>query len=233
MPNGLHGAEVLEADPSPMSGDESEAKLFDTSRNAAEREKLLAEIFMRHRGRLRSMVNLRLDPRLRARIDPSDVLQEAYLDAARRLDEYLREKPMPVFLWLRKLAGQRLTDLQRFHLGAEARDARKEIRLAGLQGPEATSEAMAKELMARGRSPSEAASREERISRVQQALEELRPLDREIISLRNFEGLTNAEAATVLGLEESAAGSRFFRALRRLRSSLERLGMDTETGGGE
>lgn len=216
-----------------MSDDESEAKLFDSCPSLADREKQLADIFMRHRDRLRSMVNLRLDPRLRARIDPSDVLQEAYLNAARRLDEYLREKPMPIFLWLRKLTGQRLIDLKRFHLGAEARDARKEVRLAGLKSPEATSEAMAKELMARGRSPSEEVLRQERIAKVQKALESLGGLDREIISLRNFEGLTNAEAAMVLGLEESQTGSRFFRALRKLKSSLESLGLDLEPGGRE
>jgi RNA polymerase sigma-70 factor (ECF subfamily) len=217
----------------PMSSDELEARLQDSGLSAAEREQRLAEIFTLHRDRLRFMVSLRLDPRLRARVDPSDVLQETYLNAARRLDEYLREKPMPIFLWLRKLATQRLIDLQRFHFAAEARDARREVRLAGQQGPEATSETMAIALAARDRSPSEEAMRGERIARIQGALEALEPLDREIISLRHFEGLTNAEAAAVLGLEESTAGSRFFRALRKLRASLERLGMDLGTGGGQ
>src|SRR4051812_32354157 len=89
----------------------------------------LGELLAAHRRRLRRMVRLRMDPRLQGRVDPSDVLQETFLEAAQRLADYVRDPRMPFFLWLRFLTGQRLLTLRRRHLGTEARDAGREISL--------------------------------------------------------------------------------------------------------
>src|SRR5215467_11321745 len=101
----------------------------------------------RYRARLRKLIALRLDPRLQGRVDPSDVIQEAYLDAARRLPEYARDpEPMPFYLWLRFLVGQKILEQHRFHLGAQGRDAGREVSLYRGPMPEATSAAIAAQL---------------------------------------------------------------------------------------
>jgi RNA polymerase sigma-70 factor (ECF subfamily) len=185
----------------------------------------------RHRDRLRRMVALRLDRRLQGRVAPSDVLQEACLDASRRLADYAREPVMPFFLWLRTLVGQKLLDQHRRHLGAAARDAGREISLYHGAMPETTSAALAAHLLGRLTSPSQAAIRAERKIRLQEALNSLDPLDREILSLRHFEELSNSEAALVLGLDKSAASKRYARALVRLKNVLAALpgGLDGDS----
>src|SRR5262245_23559232 len=122
----------------------------------------LAELFTMHRDRLRRMVELRLDRRLQGRIDASDVLQDAYLEASASFPEYLRDRRAPFFLWLRCITGRKLMSLHRYHLGAQARDARREISLNQGAMPEATSEALAAQLLGQATSPSEAAARAER-----------------------------------------------------------------------
>jgi RNA polymerase sigma-70 factor (ECF subfamily) len=173
----------------------------------------------RHHPRLRRMVALRLDPRLRGRVDPSDVLQEAYLDAARGLPDFLREPPLPFFLWLRQLAGTRLAKAHRHHLGTLRRDARREFGAV----PGASSVALADRLVGPGTRPSEAAARAELRARLLDALDRLDPLDREVLTLRHFEHLTNGEAAQALGLTDGAASKRYVRALERLRDVLADL----------
>jgi RNA polymerase sigma-70 factor, ECF subfamily len=180
----------------------------------------LNELFARHRERLRRMVQMRLDWRLQGRVDASDVIQDAYLEAARRLDDYLRDPSMPVFLWLRFLVGERLLILHRQHLGAQMRDARREVSLYREALPEASSAALAAQLLGKQTSPSEAAVRAERMLRLQEAVNRLDPLDREVLSLRHFEQLSRAETAQVLGIEESAAAKRYIRALKRLKDTL-------------
>ena len=175
-----------------------------------------------HRDRLRRMVALRLDRRLQGRVDPSDVIQEAYLEAARRLPEYLREpEPMPVFLWLRFLAAQALQVLHRKHLGVQARDAGRELSIHGGRMPQATSAALAAQLLGHDTRASEAAIRAERKLRLEQALNQMDPLDREVLALRHFEQLSNAESARVLGLKETTATKRYIRGLRKLKELLE------------
>src|SRR5215470_9565401 len=178
------------------------------------------EIFARYRDRLQRMVDLRLDRRLQARIDASDVIQEAYVDVVSRLDEYLRDPRVPLFLWLRLVVGDRLTKLHRHHLGTQMRDANLEVSLYRGALPAASSAALAAQLLGKHTSPTEAAVRAERILRVQEALNTLDPMDREILSLRHFEELTAAETAQVLGIEEAAAAKRYFRALKRLQQVL-------------
>jgi RNA polymerase sigma-70 factor (ECF subfamily) len=169
------------------------------------------------------MVALRLDQRLRGRIDPSDVLQEAQLEAAGRLDDYLRDPAVPFFLWLRFLVGQRLAIVNRRHLGAEARDAGREVAIDRAALPRATSAALAAQLLGRDTRPSEALARAERKLRLGEALEGMDPLNREVMALRHFEQLSNAEAARVLGLRESAASKRYIRALTRLKAILSAM----------
>jgi RNA polymerase sigma-70 factor (ECF subfamily) len=180
----------------------------------------LNELFARHRERLRRMVQMRLDWRLQGRIDASDVIQDAYLEAARRMEEYLRESGMPLFLWLRFLVGERLMILHRHHLGAKMRDARREVSLYRDALPEASSAALAAKLLGQHTSPSEAAVRAERMLRLQEAVNRLDPLDREVLSLRHFEQLSRAETAQVLGIEEGTAAKRYIRALKRLKDML-------------
>jgi RNA polymerase sigma-70 factor (ECF subfamily) len=183
----------------------------------------LGEIFTRHRDRLRRMVEMRLDWRLQARIDASDVIQDAFLEAATRLDDYLRNPAMPLFLWLRLAVAQRLARLHRRHLGVHMRDARREVSLYREALPAASTTALAAQLLGKHTSPTQAAIRAERMLRLQEALNTLDPLDREILSLRHFEELTRAETAQVLGIEEGAAAKRYTRALRRLRDMLAAL----------
>jgi RNA polymerase sigma-70 factor (ECF subfamily) len=181
----------------------------------------LTALFVRHRDRLRQMVRLRLDRRLLGRVDPSDVLQEAYLDIARRAEEYLANPTMSPFLWLRFLTAQRLTALHRQHLGAQARDAGREISLHRGAIPQATSVSLAHQLLGRLTSASQAAIRAELQTRLQFVLNGMDPLDREVLALRHFEELSNAETAAVLGLQKAAASNRYMRALRRLKDLLD------------
>jgi RNA polymerase sigma-70 factor (ECF subfamily) len=180
----------------------------------------LNEIFARNRQRLHRMVQMRLDWRLQGRIDASDVIQDACLEASRRLEDYLRQPTMPLFLWLRFLVGERLMFLHRHHLGMKMRDARREVALFQEALPEASSAALAAQLLGHHTSPSEAVVRAEQLLRVQEAVNRLDPLDREIISLRHFEQLSRAEAAQVLGIAEAAAAKRYVRALKRLKDTL-------------
>jgi RNA polymerase sigma-70 factor (ECF subfamily) len=178
------------------------------------------ELLERHRDRLKRMVGLRMDQRLHGRIDPSDVIQEAYVEASQRLAEYLREPGMPFFLWLRFLAGQKLLTLHRHHLGTRMRDAGREVSIYRGRAPEATSASLAAQLMGHSTRVSEAAVRAELKMRLQEAINSLEPLDREVLTLRHFEQLSRAEAARELGIEESACGKRYLRALKRLKEVL-------------
>jgi RNA polymerase sigma-70 factor (ECF subfamily) len=192
-------------------------------RAAAGDQQALAQVFAHYRDRLRQMVRLRLDRRLQGRLDPSDVLQEAYLDFARRLPEYSREPGLPFYLWLRLLTGQRLVDLHRMHLGAKMRDAGQEVSLYRGALPQASSASLAAQLLGRLTSASRAAMRAETQIRVQEALNRMDALDREVLTLRHFEMLTNDETATVLGIKKSAASNRYIRALKRLKELLATL----------
>jgi RNA polymerase sigma-70 factor (ECF subfamily) len=183
----------------------------------------LNEIFARHRARLRRMVELRLDRRLQARIDASDVVQEGYVEAVGRLEEYLRDPRYPLFLWLRLIVGERLLKLHRHHLGTQLRDAGLEVSIYRGALPEASSAALAAQLLGKHTSPTQAAVRAERMMRLQEALNTLDPMDREVLSLRHFEEMSLAETALSLGIEESAAAKRYVRALKRLKAILANM----------
>jgi len=183
----------------------------------------VGNLFARHRERLVRMVNLRMDPRLRGRCDADDVIQDVSLEAIRRFAEYRRNPNPPFFLWLRLLAAQKLVDMHRRHLGAKARDATREVSLYDGGLPQATSAVLASQLLGRNTSPSQAAIRAEMQLRLQDALNGMDEIDREVIALRHFEQLSNAEAAAVLGIKESAASTRYVRAMRRLKDVLSSM----------
>lgn len=182
----------------------------------------LADLFGRHRDRLRRMVSLRIDRRLQGRVSPSDVLQDAFLDLSRQLPEYAAREDggMPVFLWMRLVTGQRLLRVHRQHVGAAMRDAGREASIHG-GAPEAGSEALSDCLVGRLTTASQAAIREEQRRRLQGVLEGMDSVDREVIALRHFEELTNGETAAVLGLSKAAASNRYVRALARLQATIE------------
>ncbi|WZO96442.1 sigma-70 family RNA polymerase sigma factor [Isosphaeraceae bacterium EP7] len=183
-------------------------------------EQSLVELFIRHRSRLRRMVHLRLDQRIQGRVDPSDVLQEAQIDILRRAGEYVANPTMTPFLWLRFLTAQRLTIFHRHHLGAKARDAGQEVSIYRGALPEASSVSLAAMLLGRLTSPTQAAHRAEMKLRLQESLNGMDPIDREVLTLRHFEELSNAETAEVLGISKTAACNRYFRALKRLKEIL-------------
>jgi RNA polymerase sigma-70 factor, ECF subfamily len=177
-------------------------------------------LLARHHRRLHRMIALRFDQRVQGRASPSDVIQETYLQAWSSLADYLRQTEIPFYLWLRGIAGNKLRELHRRHLGAQMRNARREISLDQGPCPEVSSAALAAQLVGRLARPSEAADRAEMNVRLQKALEGLEPLDREVLTLRHFEQLTPAQTAQVLGIREKAAGMRYVRAVRRLKDVL-------------
>jgi RNA polymerase sigma-70 factor (ECF subfamily) len=210
-----------------MDNDSTDTERLIERARAGDRQALNV-IFTRYRDRLRRMVEVRLDWRLQARLDASDVIQDAFLQVATRLEEYLRDPKLPLFLWLRLVVGERLAQLHRHHLGTHMRDAGREVSLYREAMPAASSAALAAQLLGKHTSPSQAAVRAERMLRLQEALNSLDPIDREVLSLRHFEELTRAETAAVLGIEESAAAKRYVRALKRLKDVLGAMGGDLE-----
>lgn len=187
-------------------------------------ESAFAALFDAQRESLRRLVRLRLDRRLSGRVDTDDVLQDAYIEASRRLSDYAGDPDgMPFHLWLRLVTGQKLTDLHRRHLGAKARDAGMEVSLHRGAFPQASSLSLAAQLLGRMTSASRAAVRAEHKLILQEALNGMDPVDREVLTLRHFEHLCNEEAALVLGLSKTAASNRYIRALRRLKEILSSI----------
>jgi RNA polymerase sigma-70 factor (ECF subfamily) len=205
-----------------MSRDVSDSDAI-LARAAQGDEQALGELFARYQDRMKRMVKLRLDRRLSGRIDPSDVVQEAFLEARKRLPELVHKRELPVLLWLRLVTGQKLIDLHRTHLGAKMRDAGMEVSLYRGALPEASSMMLAGQLLGKLTTASHAAVRAERRLQVQTALNSLAPLDREVLALRHFEQLNNEETALVLGIKKSAASNRYVRALARLKELLSAI----------
>jgi RNA polymerase sigma-70 factor, ECF subfamily len=183
-------------------------------------ERALAALFSQHRDRLLRMAEFRLDPRLLGRVGAEDVLQEAYLDAAKRISHFADETATSFFIWLRMVVTQTLIDVHRRHLGAQMRDAGREMAIRGAPFSKATSFSLAAGLVGQFTSPTFAARRAEMSERLRAALEDMDPIDREVLALRHFEELTNEEVAEELGIQQKAASIRYVRALRRLRELL-------------
>lgn len=178
-------------------------------------DSVLAVLLERHRERLHRMVHFRLDPRLVGRLDAEDVLQEAYLDAGKRLQAF-RDDDKPFLVWIRLMTQQTMVDLHRKHLGAAMRNAGREI-----SAPK--SGTLSGFFVGHYTSPSNAVMREELRAQVERALESMDDIDREVLMLRHFEELSNKEAAVVLGIQENAASNRYVRALVRLKGILGNL----------
>jgi RNA polymerase sigma-70 factor (ECF subfamily) len=178
------------------------------------------QLFARHRPELRQFIELRLDPRMRARVDASDVVQETHLEVFSRLADFLQRRPMPFRLWLRKTAYERLLKIRRHHVEVAGRTVRREVVL-----PDHSSFQLAQQFLAPGSTPSQHLDKREVLRCVRQALARLSEPDREILVMRNVEGLSNQEAAQILGIEPATASQRLGRALLRLRKLLVENGL--------
>jgi RNA polymerase sigma-70 factor (ECF subfamily) len=193
--------------------DSTETKeLFDRAREGEPRA--VEVLFGRYRTYLCRFVELRLDPKLRSRVDPSDVVQDAQIEAVRRL-KGLEEQPMPFRLWLRQIAEDRLLRLHRHHVSTVRRAIGREQPL-----PEQSSLLLARRLLASGSTPSKQFSRHELAQRLRRGMAQLSEGDREILLLRNFEGLSNPEVGYLLGIEPATASQRHGRAMLRLHKVL-------------
>jgi RNA polymerase sigma-70 factor, ECF subfamily len=202
-----------------MSEPDSKADLIRKLRNGD--DEAFAALFSRHREQLRKMLQFRMDRRLQAREDPSDVLQEVYIDALKRIPHFIKKDELSFYVWLRQVAIQCLTDLHRRHFNAEKRDIRQEVSLNNRRNA-SNSTSMAIQLVAQMASPSQMMMEAELVSQIETALESMDELDREVLAVRHFEDLRNSEVAEVLGISEAAASNRYVRALSRLREVLQR-----------
>jgi RNA polymerase sigma-70 factor (ECF subfamily) len=193
-------------------------ELLDQARRgeAAAVDRLLAA----HRNALRRMIDLRLDPAIARRVDASDVVQDVLLEASRRLSDYLRDPAMPFHLWLRHIARDHMIDAHRRHRQAQRRSLDREQPLVPAAFADRSSIELAAQLFDQEATPASAAIRHELERRLQTALASLDEDDRDIITMRHFEQLSNQEVAAELGLSEPAASMRYLRALRRLRAVL-------------
>ena len=193
------------------------AKNQDEQRDdRAEPVPALPELFDQFRSRLRTLVEMRMDRRIRARVDASDVIQETFAEAVRRFPEYEQERKMTPYIWLRFLTLQQLVIAHRRHLGVQARTATLEQQIDVRPQVGLESSAMAFCLAGGESSPSVKVARAEEIAQMTTALDELEPLDREVLALRHFEQLEHAEIGELLDLTAAAVSSRYRRALKKI-----------------
>lgn len=185
-------------------------------------ETALAEAFSLHRDRLWQMIRFRMDARLHSRIDADDILQEAYLAAAQRIEHYVKKESNSLFVWLRQIATQTMIDVHRRHIGAKMRDAGREVSIHAKM-PQATSISLAAQLLGRLTSPSQAALRDELAVQLEESLDKMEPIDQEVLALRHFEELSNREVAEVLDIQQKAASIRYIRAIGRLKNILAQI----------
>jgi len=189
----------------------------------------LGDLFEAERSRLARMVHYRLDNRLHGRVDTDDVLQEAFLAAHDRLHHFVNDWPHSFFGWLRLIVGQTIIDVHRRHLLAKGRDVRREVSRLPSVGPQTTSMSLAKFLSGSLTSPSQAAMKKEARKKLEECLEQMDPIDREVLSLRHFEELSNNEVSEALEITPKAASMRYVRAIRRMKTVLEELDPPTSS----
>jgi RNA polymerase sigma-70 factor, ECF subfamily len=199
----------------------SDSSLLRTSALEA-REEVLSRLFVEYRSRLKRMVEYRMDNRLTGRVDASDVLQEAYIDAVRRVGHFVdSDESVSLYLWLRQITEQSMIDIHRRHLRAKKRDVRRDVSIDRDRSNRANGSGSLLRLRSNHTSPSLKAIRYEQEAAVDVALTMLSPKDREVIELRHFEELSNSQVAEVLSLSTTAACNRYVRALKRLKDLLE------------
>ena len=182
--------------------------------------KALQQLLVVHRPRLRKMVSIRLHPMVKTRVDESDILQDALLDASMRIGDYFEKCSMPFFLWLRFITNQKIQQCHRQHLDTKKRSTRRH-RQTSLE--DSASVNMADQLVSRESTPSSILVSKESVNRVRIVLNSLNETDREILCLRHFEQLSNAEVAETLDIPSTNASSRYLRALAKLQKGLESL----------
>lgn len=197
------------------------ARLLELARSGD--QVAVQELLAMHRDRLKRMVHLRLSRRLSRRVDDSDVVQESLAECARRMPEYLADPKLPFYLWLRHMTGLKLSEIHRRHLGAQVRDVDREVTLHRGGLPEADSVSLAAQLLGQLTTPSKAAIRAETRLVVQEALNDMDWIDREVLALKHFEQLSTSEIAEVLGMSKAGAGSRYLRAIKRLKEILSKI----------
>jgi RNA polymerase sigma-70 factor, ECF subfamily len=192
-------------------------------RAAAGDKAAIDDLLAQQRATLRALVVIRLDPAVRARVDPSDVVQEALTDAARRLPDFLKRRPMPFHLWARKTAYERVLKARRVHR-AECRDVAREA-----ARPDPSSLALARSLACHRPSPSQTAQKHEVAEQVARALDDLAEADREILLLRQVDGLPYEEVGLLLDIDPTAARQRYGRAHIRLEKALAAHGLSGDS----
>ncbi len=192
--------------------------LFDQA--IAGNESVVVELFERYRPRLKRLVLLRMHHQVSARFDASDVLQETFLEMARRLPAYAKEREIPFFLWLRLLASERLHHLHRLHLGAAKRTAFRELGPTSFAVTDGSVFNIASQLAGDFTSVDRNLLKEEVQRTLMDALERMDAKDREIVGMRHFEELSTQEIAELLGLTRSGVLKRYTRAIRRLRDEV-------------
>lgn len=182
--------------------------------------KNLTSLLEQNRDRLKRIVRLRLDGRLQGRIDESDVIQEAFTEAAERFADFDQKQECSPFVWLRFLTLQKLAQLHRHHFKVQARTVNKEVSPRADSPLPASSSIMAIEFAGGETTPSRVAMAKELQQTVASSLEKLEQRDREILAMRHYEHLSNQEASEVLGITTEAAYKRYVRALKRLKVEL-------------
>lgn len=216
--------EYVQITQQPMNAEDTPEAALLLDRAAGGDVEAWGALLAQHQQRLLSVVSFRLDAQLRGRIDAADVVQETFIAATARRAEFFRQSVQPLFLWLRWMVGNKLLELHRHHLGAQMRDARREVHSGCLPAGEGrdddTRAALVERLTGGATGPATAAARAEVKARLNEALGQMDPIDREVLALRHYEQLTSAEAAQVLGIQERAAAKRYLRALERLREML-------------
>ncbi len=182
-------------------------------------DEAVAELFSKCRAQLERVIELRLDRRLYGRVDPQDILQEAYLEIARRIPDFLKSPSTSFFVWARQLAWQTLLMTHRRHFG-QKRDATKDVRFVWFGRDDSVSGSLAARLVSDLTPPSQALLKEENHADLRNALDKMDRIDREVLALRHFEDLGNGQVAEILGIQPTAASNRYVRALKRLKDAI-------------
>ncbi len=198
---------------------DNEQLLVETVRSAIaanDSNTAISALFEAYGDRFSKMIALRLDPRLAGRIDPADVLQDAFIDVNKKLPQYDQDRQVPLFIWMRTIVQERIVATHRLHLNTEKRDARLEKNIVRAPNPDESAWSLAHVLLSNDTSISGRAIRSEQHDQLATALASLDPIDHEIILLRIYENLSNVEVAQSLNIETSAASKRFLRAMDRL-----------------
>lgn len=200
-----------------MSDDVTEQLLTRSGRGDPSASAALLEI---HRERLRRMVAWRMDPRVSARVDPSDVVQETLIEASQKMPEYLRERPVPFYPWLRRMAWQRLVKLHEFHMHTAKRTVTREVhRVMSL--PDHSSQLLVNQLVDSQITPSQSLMKDELVRRLHTLLGQLPPRDFEVLAMHYIEQMSRADIAAALEISVSAVNMRHMRAIVRIRTLME------------